>query len=579
MIKTVRHNRLRTQCGICDQDLLRGDSFVPLRGGDPDTGSGTRLNRATYPGYRYSIVDFDDRSLCLVPNCYQCARSPEAVGLHAFCFDVYKNHCQVDNSIHRLWATRGQKNLWKGAPILQLDRESEVDIDLVRQKAETYGVGLLGRLPAELIQMIHKYSENEKFWRCISALRLARELSESQQDDTMLPLCNIVTWTRGESAVVCSEECSPYIRLILDRRGIRKIERFQERLPYEPARSNREAFVFACESEFRDVVVTLEFNVLQLQLPSHIRGFQVWDTPSPPRLEDCEFYGRVSQSMQLKTINLRAATGLTFFFAYSKLYAVHAHTHKSPHATRTCERLSKSRRASIISAYLPIPTGEEIISIAIRTRSSLKGGQSTGQKPFLLFRMKLAGDIAIGPYHSETHNDVVLGESSPKLFIYSSSGVGPATVFGTYPRRQEDDSISVPFPYPLFSNPPINYHANISSAPLEDVTCVWVREDENQFCHGVLLEYENGAQRALGDYRVGNYLPGTDRVKKHLKPSQICYLGPQDEGVDAYNFVVKASDHHDHDPNHDAEGWKCNSLSGVLEFWFSFERSVIRIVE
>jgi hypothetical protein len=229
-------------------------------GGDPNNGLGSRLDRPAHPGYLHNGVDIDDRRLCWKPNCYQCARYPEAVGLHLVCVGVFKEHCKAADSIDRLWATVGQK--WKGAPALQLDRESEVEMDLVRQKAETYGVGLLGRLPAELIQMIYKYSESAVFWSCISALSLARELSKSQQDVMMpsdsMPLCSIVSWTRGESAVVLSEECPPYIRLTFDYRGIRKIERFQERPPYEPAFSNKEAFVLACESEVKDVVAILK---------------------------------------------------------------------------------------------------------------------------------------------------------------------------------------------------------------------------------------------------------------------------------------------------------------------------------
>ncbi|KAL3601913.1 hypothetical protein FPOAC2_06201 [Fusarium poae] len=585
MAKTLRHNHLRTQCGICSQGLLPGDLFTPLLGTDPKTGSGSYLGRGVYPTYPHTSVNLDDRSCCWASNCYQCAKVPEAVGLHSICLSVFKEHYKAEDSIDRLWATVGQNNLWNGAPCLHLDRESEVEMDLVRQKAASYGVNLLGRLPAELIHMIYKYSEDAVFWRCILALSLAKQLSLSQQCMTLqshsIPLCNVLAWERGESVVVRSDECSPYIRLTLDCRGIRKIERFQERPSYEPAFSNKEAFVFACESEVKDVVVILKFNVLRLQLPSHIRGFQVWDTPSPPLLEDCEFHGRVSQSMQLRTIDLHAVTGLTFFFSHSKLYAVHAHTRKNPHATRTFERLSETRRANAVSVYLPVPKDEEIIAIVIRLRSSLEGGQSTAQKPFFLFRTKLAGDIAIGPYRSGAHKDVVIGQSSPRLFVYNSSDVGPATVFGTHPRKQHGNSISPSFPHPRFSNPPINYHANISSAPLENVVIVWVRENENQYCHGILLEYSNGAQRALGGYRVGNDLPGTDSVKKYMKPSRICYRGPQDEVAGAgrlsHNFVVNASDDHDH--YHDAAGWTCNSLRGVLEFWFSRERSVIRIAE
>jgi hypothetical protein len=195
----------------------------------------------------------------------------------------------------------------------------------------------------------------------------------------------------------------------------------------------------------------------------------------------------------------------------------------------------------------------------------------------------LAGDIAVGPYHSGAHKDAVLGQSSPRLFVYSSSDVGPATVFGTYPRHQQGDTTCPSFPYPWFSNPPFNHHTNISSAPLEDVVCAWVREDKDRRCHGMLFEYADGAQRALGDYRFGGYLPGTDRVKKYLRPLQICYLPPQHEGTGSEefpcHFIVNVSNHHDHDHGYDAAGWICNPLRGVLEFWFSRQRSVLRIAE
>jgi hypothetical protein len=178
--------------------------------------------------------------------------------LHPLCFSIFQAHCKVDHAIDRLWTTVGQKNLWKDAPALQFGRESEVEVDLVREKADMYGVRLLGQLPAELIQMIHKYSESAEFWRCISALSLARELSRLQKDvaleATPTPLYNILAWTRGDSIVVRSEELPPYIRLTLDSRGIRRIERFQERSSYEPAHSNKEAFVVASESELRGVV-------------------------------------------------------------------------------------------------------------------------------------------------------------------------------------------------------------------------------------------------------------------------------------------------------------------------------------
>jgi hypothetical protein len=88
--------------------------------------------------------------------------------------------------------------------------------------------------------------------------------------------------------------------------------------------------------------------------------------------------------MQLKTVGLCNVTGLTFFFSYSKLYTVHAHTHRDPFATMAWRRFSEMRRPKVLAVYLPIPQGEEIIAIVIRLRNSLEGGQSTAQKASFL---------------------------------------------------------------------------------------------------------------------------------------------------------------------------------------------------
>ncbi|KAM0560011.1 hypothetical protein ACHAPJ_003968 [Fusarium lateritium] len=316
-----------------------------------------------------------------------------------------------------------------------------------------------------------------------------------------------------------------------------------------------------------------QFNVLRLKLPDPPRGFQIWDTPNPPHLEDCEFYGRVSQSMQFKTIDLRSVTGLTFFFSFSKLYAIHAHTQTRPYATRTFERLPARRRDNAVWIYLPVPTGEEITAIAMRLKN--EGGGPTTQKPFFLIRTKLAGDVSVGPYHLGKHRDVVLSQSSPKLLIYSAADVGPATVFGTYPRERHDDAFPS-FRHPWSNKPPLHEHVNLSSAPLKDVTRMQVLEDEESgFCKAILLEYGNGARRALGNCRLG-----IDRARTCLNPSRICYRpSGHASGIrrDIPAVRVQAacgSTHH-----HDEGDWICSAMEGVVEFWFSREQSVIRLVE
>ncbi|KAF4447697.1 hypothetical protein F53441_8792 [Fusarium austroafricanum] len=589
-----KHNRLRTQCGICSQALLAGVSFVPLLGSEFDPESACCLDRTVFPDYRSNNLSLGGKVLCWAPNCYRCADAPEAVGIHSDCLGVFQEHCKVDKALDRLWTTVGQRNLWKGAPTLQLDREMGLEIDIVREKGDIYGVRLLKLLPAELIHMIREYSESATFWRYILVLSLARELSHLQSDVvspiTSMPLCNVLAWTRGDSAALLSRDCPPFLRLTLDSRGIRKIERFWKRPKYEPGRSDKEAFVITHQNQLENIATlpkvefsslpviranSAQFNVLRLQLPEPIKGFQIWDTPNPPHLEDCEFYGRVSQSMQFKTIDLRSVTGLTFFFSFSKLYAVHAHTQSRPYATRTFERLPARRQENVVWIYLPMPRDEEITAIAMRLKN--QGGGATTQKPFFLIRTKLAGDVSVGPCHLGPHRDVVMSQSNPKLLIYSAADVGPATVFGTYPRERPNGEDFPSFRHPWSTNPPIHEHVNLSSAPLKDVSHVQVLEDEETgFCKAIILDYENGARRALGNCRLG-----IDRVKAYLEPSRLCYRpAGHASGIRRDIPAVRVEAGSDSNHQHDEEGWVCSAMEGVVEFWFSREQSVVRrIVE
>ncbi|KAM0346229.1 hypothetical protein ACHAPU_005654 [Fusarium lateritium] len=162
------------------------------------------------------------------------------------------------------------------------------------------------------------------------------------------------------------------------------------------------------------------------------------------------------------------------------------------------------------------------------------------------------------------------------MLIYSAADVGPATVFGTYPREEHNDEAFAPFRHPWSSNPPIHEHVNLSSAPLENVTRVQVLEDDDSgFCKAILLDYGNGARRALGNCRLG-----IDRAKTYLRPSHICYRAAgHASGIrrDIPAVRVEAGCNANHD--HEEDGWVCSMMEGTMEFWFSKEQSVVRVVQ
>lgn len=59
--------------------------------------------------------------------------------------------------------------------------------------------------------------------------------------------------------------------------------------------------------------------MLRLKLPRTTPGIQVWDTPTPLDLYHCTLHrADIGDSMQFRTIELRKATGITFFFPLDK---------------------------------------------------------------------------------------------------------------------------------------------------------------------------------------------------------------------------------------------------------------------
>ncbi|KAK8065301.1 hypothetical protein PG997_012048 [Apiospora hydei] len=343
------------------------------------------------------------------------------------------------------------------------------------------------------------------------------------------------------------------------------------------------------------------------------------------------------QATQFLTVDLRGATGLTFHFDHGKVYEISTHTRAAPYAKRAAVQQQSGRRVAerTVWVHLPITKGEEILGVALRMTRAANHNE-------LSFRMKLAGDISLGPDYSGNYEDVSISQPNPELLIYNTLSVGPATLFGTYPWhsstsepetnefRIDDSNInssscSKPFPPPeggSFSASPI-HHAIFSSAPLDNVTRLQVLgETESEpsssgiICHAILLDYANGARRALGNCRLGV----DSVVRTYLHPARICYRaftqttatattvarGGGTAGLHrvAVRWVIQveggsegagsahehrsyggwdAEDEDEDDEQHDHQGgddkWVCSNMQGnTMKMWFSAEQSIMSIV-
>jgi hypothetical protein len=190
--------------------------------------------------------------------------------------------------------------------------------------------------------------------------------------------------------------------------------------------------------------------------------------------------------------------------------------------------------------------------------------------------MKLGGDVSVGLTSSKKAKDLVLSKSPPMTMMYNTLELQPVSVLGAYPTREEDSSPITPFCHPRFIDDPPFPNACFSLAPLKNVNRISIFNYKHTgLCMGILLQYQNGAQRSLGQCRVG-----VDPVEDYVKPVRICFRrqvcirsGSSVE-LQATTFTCTSRQEHDHDE----QDWTCFKLQGELEFWFSHEETQLTMI-
>jgi hypothetical protein len=189
--------------------------------------------------------------------------------VHSDCFSLFKEQYKAQDTLERLWVALLTQSPWRGAPDVPFITDSSQDIGLVYENAERYGIPRLRSLPPELVSLIRDYSHPGTFWRYISVLTRARELAALPAEPSLpssilsTPLCNISAWKRGEPpTLMLSGAQLPIVRLTIDSRGIKQVERLARWPPYQQRRSNSMEFVVNERDRLRNVVA--KFKVILL---------------------------------------------------------------------------------------------------------------------------------------------------------------------------------------------------------------------------------------------------------------------------------------------------------------------------
>lgn len=136
--------------------------------------------------------------------------------------------------------------------------------------AQAYGLPGFVRMPPEITQIIRDHSQSSLFWRLTAALDLAARFDDTPMSRlSSIPVRQVAEWERG-CAPVQSHALThlPIIRLTVDARGIRKLERLPAGEPRYMSRKSDNA-VFIIEDEGRFDGVAALFKVTR---PWLVRG-------------------------------------------------------------------------------------------------------------------------------------------------------------------------------------------------------------------------------------------------------------------------------------------------------------------
>ncbi|RKL33853.1 hypothetical protein BFJ70_g8587 [Fusarium oxysporum] len=402
---------------------------------------------------------------------------------------------------------------------------------------------------------------------------------EPEQDATRFSLAAVKAWKRGVQGMdaACDESESELfiIRLTVDCLGLKEIQRLQVWPEYNHIRSNTCAYVSFTQGQANSSFISSKVSSLLtsweplltlnkfgrafIENPHDSRDFQFCDTPSPP-VRGLKMLPRPDRpgSIRYRTVDLLSTTGLTFFFLRGFIMAVHSHTANSPVAAPTIQHFSRHEQDHMIWTYIPISSTDSLLRI----------GVGDAWQRHIEICTKLTGTFLFGPYQCYTDTDNVSG-NEPSVLVHNvpTKRVGGSLGIVTEHNFESESLLSLPR-YHKDDKDPSRLRCTNTEVPAKNITRADVYYNrKNGYCEGLLLEYANGAQRAVGQCRIG-----IDPFKAYGKPSWICYRDICDPETceETGSCIVECTtgtNSHEHEPR-DIGDWVCMRPrgGGYLEF-------------
>lgn len=567
------HVKLHSHCGACGTAFKPRERIGALLGSHDSTRC-EWIDAAIFPPNFFCHQGHTRVIFCRTLKCQLCASAAESATIHVDCFILFVKQCRAPNKLQRLWVASTWRDPWSKSPLSILNPPA-YRWDCINEIAKRYNLPEFQKLPPELQLMIWNYSRPRLLERYCSVSALAAFLSKSQPDSlTTLPLDGLHQWTRGVDPISASAlgEGST-IHITIDTQGLKQIGRTSQQTLMANSRRDEASYAIATPEQCIGVHAEFRFGLGHLRFSDNSPPLTIWDTPTPPSLQRSLLLPMPTDSTRFSTANLRRCTGITFFIRYASTVGVHIHTPQAPCALVSAQRLSTDpRRPAWV--YVPVTPKDPIVAFGIRSQD-LRASR-VARKPCFLLRMLRSGDLAVGPHHNGDTEDFVslIGPSS--MLVHDSPKWCLFSVFGVDPRVDADFDIR---PFTPTTSPPI-HHACFSSAPLQSAVSTQAFYDAETRVHrGIIINYQDGTRRALGQCRVG-----LDPFKYCASPSRVCFTLPdpaQRRTRLHQEFSVKfefgTDMEHTHDGTDNLE-WICSPMKGILQFWFSGKDTRLEIV-
>ncbi|KAH8801743.1 hypothetical protein F5884DRAFT_526306 [Xylogone sp. PMI_703] len=536
-------------------------------------------------------------------SCSLCQESHEAFTVHIDCFNLFKNHCTSENALQRLWTTAAWGRPWsRAAPIPFRTATALPDRHMFSVIAEHQGDPMwkgLASLPTEILDMIKIQSLDQMFWstllRYATVFKLAGRLSTTGEEGLeVMPISQIYSWERGAMASgqshgdldlarlsIDSRDINPdLVRLSIDSSGIKRIESIHEYTDTSLKDPDCYAFIVEEKKDMAGINVELKDGLLRLALPDGCESLRIWDTPCPPPPSARQFYSaQPISSHHLRTISLDQVTGLTFFVTRGSVCGIHAHYSPTSSASDAFRELLpyQSGTNKLDWIYVPLAGTDRIEAVGIR--------KGVGGLFSILIKTSCNRVYEIGLAGAVSGEVTRLGHGPPVTLIYSDPGsTTPVhswlskeiTTIGVHYSRSEVTQTTQDF---LSMQPPIcptwgeKYYFRAS---LDNVSSARVFFDESyaedeSFCKGIIFQYEDGSQQAVGECRVNVSGERTFASPSRLYHKTVPYAS---YGLCGLTLEFGSESSHDDTTRRD-DGWMSHGMEGMMTFWVTMGRSVL----